>query len=151
MLDLEIIYSKLPNQDKIEYKKSIIYVVLLNFISFSVSWIFTYWDKFAFYIKDIKDINLSILVMSSEFIPFFTLWIVISIIIGLILALSINKNTIYKIANFLGISRKTSNLQVWNDVLNMERKSNYIIVRDMKNKLIYSISYRTSFIRYKRL
>lgn len=138
-----IIIENLITQHKIEYKRSIIYVILLNFISFSVSYMTHIvllkfgFDFFDYLKNDTTNINLSIIIFSSKFIPFFVLWIVLSITIGFCIVYLINKSIIYKIAKFCGVSLKTSNLPVWDDILRIQRESNYVVIRDMRHKLIY--------------
>lgn len=135
-----IIIENLTTQHKIEYKKSIVYVILLNFISFAILFLLCWMlhhDCFDYLKNYDEDLNLSKIVLSYNFSLFFILWIILSIIIGFIIAILINKNIIYKIANYLGATIKVSNLPVWDDILSTPRESNFIVIRDMKNKLIY--------------
>lgn len=61
---------------------------------------------------------------------------ILAIPIGMGLSYAINKKILFKIANKYDISKKTGDIDIWSQVMNLET-ANWVVVRDLKNEITY--------------
>lgn len=137
-----IIAETLTPHNKSEFNRSIVYVIVLSAMSFFIS--VTIWKlyyqlstklKFAF---QTSDINLSDTLFSFHSSYSFSFIVFsIAILLGLFFAWAVNKNLIYKFMFLHGDSNITSKMEVWDDFFSKKRENSYLVIRDIKNNLMY--------------
>lgn len=125
-----------------EFNRSVIYVITLSAISFLIS--LTLWKLYSYlsiklkFAKQLTTIELKDNIFSFHSNYEFTILVfLISILIGLFIAWAINNNIIYKLMNKLGGSNMTSNMEVWDDFFQEKRENAFVVVRDIKNDIMY--------------
>lgn len=142
-----IITESLIPYNKAEFKRSVAYVIILSAISFFVAIIlWKSYYKLAIWLKfkyNISNLELTNIFSFNENIYFTFLVFIISIILGIFFAWAINNHVIYKLMNKLGGSSMTSNMEVWDDFFALERENSFVVIRDIKNNIMYygSVNY----------
>jgi hypothetical protein len=142
-----IIAESLIPYSKAEFKRSVAYVIILSAISFFIAIIF--WKLYyklgllLAFKYNVSNLELTNIFSFKENIYFTFLVFVISIALGIFFAWAINKHIIYKLMSKLGGSSMTSNMEVWDDFFALKRENSFVVVRDIKNNLMYygSVNY----------
>lgn len=137
-----VIAEALIPHNKIEFNRSIVYVIALSALLFLLAislWKFYYklsiWLKFSTQITDLKFTD-GIFSFHSSYMYALVVFI-LAVTIGLFFAWAINHNLIYKLMSKLGASSMTSNMEVWDDFFATPREDSFVVVRDINNNLMY--------------
>jgi hypothetical protein len=142
-----IIAESLIPYNKAEFKRSVAYVIILSAISFFIAiiiWKLYYKLGLLLAFKyNVSNLELTNIFSFKENIYFTFLVFVISVALGIFFAWAINKHIIYKLMSKLGGSSMTSNMEVWDDFFALKRENSFVVVRDIKNNLMYygSVNY----------
>ena len=115
---------------KPDFKRSAVYVIILNFISLIFAkGLYKLCSRLFGYEIDFNQYEL----LPYLDTKFFFLTIIAGIIISVFVIVIINTNFIFKITP----SNIASRLEVWDDFLSLKRKDALVVVRDMKNNVMY--------------
>jgi hypothetical protein len=116
---------------QIDFKKSTVYVIILNIIIFSLATIIN--NKFLKFVKILDGNFLSF----HKDLKFIGLVFVIAIVVGLIAILVINKKFIYKLMGKLISLKIISKLEVWDDFFSTKRDNAHVVIRHMERNIMY--------------
>lgn len=137
-----VIAESLIPSNKVEFNRSVVYVITLSAISFLISiilWkIYYVLSKSLKFSSQIPDLILTNNIFSFHSSYSFTFLVfAISILLGLFFAWAINNHLIYRLMNKLGGSNMTSNMEVWDDFFSTKRENAFVVIRDINNNLMY--------------
>lgn len=125
-----------------EFNRSVIYVITLSAMSFLISLgIWNFYSYLSIKLKFAKqlpflELKENIFSFHSNY-EFAILVFFISMVIGLFFAWAINNKIIYKFMNQLGASNMNSDLEVWDDFFQEKRENAFVVIRDIKNDIMY--------------
>jgi len=132
------IIETLTHHKRIEYQRVILNIIVLNFIIYFFIYVVSIFINYCFQDFATKiHLTQEHIFQKDTNITIMSLGLIFSLITGLYIAKAINNKFIFNIAKKLNISNLNSNLNVWDDFLSEERNFSGIIIRDIKNNLMY--------------
>lgn len=139
-ISLIIIEALIPNKN-VEYKRAVVYGLLLSLLSFAtvsglwhILYMLSQWLNFGIEVLSVPN---EVLFSSHDNGIFAICVFLISIFYGFYIAYIVNSQFVYRLMDKFYFSNVASDLEVWDDVFREPRENYYVVVRDMKNNLMY--------------